>query len=136
VPKLLEILSLKDTIVTMDAMNCQRDIARQIVDQGGDYALARKDNQKTLRADVRSFLNDSRWRERSMEITVASRPAPPWCQLISSGFTLQQSYLADHLPMKSRPKSHETDLRNKAGPVTFRQQVTATGASGLLAAMD
>jgi len=58
VPKLLAMLSLKDTIVTVDALNCQRAIAQQIIDQGGDYALALKDNQKTLHADVRLFLND------------------------------------------------------------------------------
>ena len=52
VPKLLEMLSLKGTIVTADALNCQRDIAQQIVDQGGDYALALKGNQGTLHDDV------------------------------------------------------------------------------------
>jgi hypothetical protein len=35
-------LSLKGTIVTVDALNCQRAIARQIIDQCGDYALALK----------------------------------------------------------------------------------------------
>jgi predicted transposase YbfD/YdcC len=58
VPKLLEMLSLKGTIVTADALNCQRDIARQIVDQGGDYALALKGNQGTLHDDVCRFLDD------------------------------------------------------------------------------
>src|SRR5208337_4195018 len=58
VPKLLEMLSLKGTIVTTDALNCQRDIAQQIVDQGGDYALALKGNQGTLHADVSLFLDD------------------------------------------------------------------------------
>ena len=58
VPKLLEMLSLKGCIVTVDALNCQRDIARQIVDQGGDYALALKGNQGTLHDDVRMFLDD------------------------------------------------------------------------------
>lgn len=58
VPKLLEMLSLKGCIVTVDALNCQRDIARQIVDQGGDYALALKGNQGTLHDDVRRFLDD------------------------------------------------------------------------------
>ena len=58
VPKLLEMLSLKGTIVTVDALNCQRDIAGQIVGQGGDYALALKGNQGTLHADVRLFLDD------------------------------------------------------------------------------
>lgn len=58
VPKLLELLSLKGTTVTVDALNCQRAIAQQIVDQGGDYAMALKDNQKTLHDDVRRFLDD------------------------------------------------------------------------------
>jgi predicted transposase YbfD/YdcC len=58
VPKLLEMLSLKGTIVTVDALNCQREIAQQIVDQGGDYALALKGNQPSLHADVTTFLDD------------------------------------------------------------------------------
>jgi predicted transposase YbfD/YdcC len=58
VPKLLKMLSLKDTIVTVDALNCQRAIAQQIVDQGGDYALALKGNQATLHGDVSLFLDD------------------------------------------------------------------------------
>lgn len=58
VPKLLKLLSLKDTIVTADALNCQRAIAQQIVDKGGDYALALKANQPTLHADVSLFLDD------------------------------------------------------------------------------
>ena len=40
-PKLLKMLRLKGTIVTAEALNCQRAVAQQIVDQGGDYALAR-----------------------------------------------------------------------------------------------
>jgi predicted transposase YbfD/YdcC len=58
VPKLLAMLSLKGTIVTVDALNCQRAIAQQIVDQNGDYALALKGNQATLHDDVRLFLDD------------------------------------------------------------------------------
>jgi predicted transposase YbfD/YdcC len=58
VPKLLDMLSLKGTIVTVDALNCQRTIAQQIVDQGDDYALALKRNQGTLHDDVVRFLGD------------------------------------------------------------------------------
>lgn len=58
IPKLLELLSLKGNIVTVDAMNCQRNIAQQIIDQGGDYVLALKGNQGTLHNDVSLFLND------------------------------------------------------------------------------
>ncbi len=55
---MLKMLSLKGTIVTADALNCQRAIAQQIVDQGGDYCLALKGNQGTLHDDVRTFLDD------------------------------------------------------------------------------
>ena len=58
VPELLKMLSLKGCIVTTDALNCQRGIAQDIVDQGGDYALALKGNQGTLHADVSLFLDD------------------------------------------------------------------------------
>jgi len=58
VPKLLEMLSLKGTIVTTDAMNCQRTIAQKIIAGEGDYALALKGNQGTLHDDVRRFLDD------------------------------------------------------------------------------
>jgi predicted transposase YbfD/YdcC len=58
VPKLLDMLSLKGTIVTADALNCHRAIAQKIVDQGGDYVLALKGNQGTLHDDVSTFLDD------------------------------------------------------------------------------
>src|SRR5271165_5971034 len=59
VPKLLERLSLKGTIVTVDALNCQREIAQKIVDQGGDYVLALKGNQGTLHDDVIRYFDES-----------------------------------------------------------------------------
>ena len=58
VPKLLAMLSLQGTIVTADALNCQRTIAQQIVEQGGDYALALKANQGTLHDDVITYFDD------------------------------------------------------------------------------
>jgi len=58
VPKLLRMLALKGTIVTTDALNCQRGIAEQIVEQKGDYALALKGNQGTLYGDVVLLLDD------------------------------------------------------------------------------
>lgn len=48
IPKLLEVLSLKDTIVTIDAMGCQTEIASAIIDKDADYILAVKANQPQL----------------------------------------------------------------------------------------
>lgn len=52
VPKLLELLTLEGCIVTLDAMGCQKEIARTITDQGAHYVFALKDNQAGLRSDV------------------------------------------------------------------------------------
>src|SRR5205085_4331791 len=52
IPKLLEMLDLHGALVTIDAMGCQKEIAKQIVDQGGDYVLAVKGNQEHLEEDI------------------------------------------------------------------------------------
>lgn len=51
-PGLLSQLAITGCIVTIDAMGCQRQIAQQITDQGGDYVLSLKANQGSLLADV------------------------------------------------------------------------------------
>ena len=70
VPMLLRLLCLKGTIVTVDALNCQREIARQIIEQGGDYAMALKGNQGTLHDDVRAFLDDPKAEATTTNTTV------------------------------------------------------------------
>ncbi len=59
-PVLLRQLALAGCIVTIDAMGCQTAIARQIVEQGGDYVLALKGNQGTLAADVELMFTEGR----------------------------------------------------------------------------
>jgi predicted transposase YbfD/YdcC len=51
-PELLAVLELKGALVTLDAAGCQKAIAKQIRDQGGDYLLAVKGNQPNLHAAV------------------------------------------------------------------------------------
>lgn len=53
IPKLLEMLDLEGQVVTIDAMGCQREIARQILLKEADYVLALKGNQGTLHEDIR-----------------------------------------------------------------------------------
>ena len=56
IPALLKLLDLQDCTVTIDAMGCQTKIAQQIVDEGGDYVLAVRDNQPKLHEQVRDAL--------------------------------------------------------------------------------
>src|SRR3954447_2127610 len=60
IPKLLDRLSIEGAIVTIDAMGCQRDIARKILDKKAEYVLALKDNQATLREDVEVFVAEQK----------------------------------------------------------------------------
>lgn len=50
--KLLETLELEDTVVTGDAIFCQKEITDKIVNKGGGYLFPVKDNQKTLKEDI------------------------------------------------------------------------------------
>jgi len=52
IPELLRTLDLKGATVTIDAMGCQTEIAKTIVDGEGNYLIAVKDNQPTLRQDI------------------------------------------------------------------------------------
>lgn len=52
IPRLLELISIENTIVTIDAMGCQSDIAEQIIENKGDYILQVKANQKGLQQDI------------------------------------------------------------------------------------
>ena len=52
IPELLRKLDLKNTTVTIDAMGCQTDIARLIVEREGAYLLAVKENQAGLYHDI------------------------------------------------------------------------------------
>ena len=58
IPKLLQILELSGCLVTIDAMGCQVEIARAIVDAGADYVLAVKNNQPTLAKGIDAFFVD------------------------------------------------------------------------------
>lgn len=52
VPELLKLLFIKGCVVTVDALNCQKDIAQTIIDQQADYVFALKANHPQLHQDV------------------------------------------------------------------------------------
>jgi predicted transposase YbfD/YdcC len=60
IPVLLQLLDVRGATVTIDAMGCQKAIARQVRDQGADYVLAVKGNQKNLAEAVQFQLGRSK----------------------------------------------------------------------------
>jgi predicted transposase YbfD/YdcC len=59
IPKLLELLDLHGALVTIDAIGCQKAIAKQIVAQGGDYVLIVKGNQERLLSDIQETIGQA-----------------------------------------------------------------------------
>ncbi len=52
IPKVLDALDITDALVSIDAVGCQKSIAKKIVSGGGHYLLALKENQGTLYQDT------------------------------------------------------------------------------------
>lgn len=58
IPELLRMLELGGCIVTIDAMGCQKKIAKEIKESDAEYVLALKGNQETVHDEVRLFFNE------------------------------------------------------------------------------
>ena len=56
IPGLLELLELEGTVVTMDAMGCQKKIAAHIIEKKADYVLSLKGNHGNLHDDIRLYM--------------------------------------------------------------------------------
>ena len=60
IPPLLEMLAIRGCLVSIDAMGCQTEIAKVIIEQGADYVLALKGNQGDLHNDVAQLFTAAR----------------------------------------------------------------------------
>jgi predicted transposase YbfD/YdcC len=60
IPALLDMMAIEGAVVTIDAMGCQRSIAKKIIDKKADYIIALKGNQGTLHEDVKVFAAEQR----------------------------------------------------------------------------
>ncbi len=58
IPELLRILDLAGCIVTIDAMGCQKKIAKEIIESDADYVLALKGNHSVAHDEIRTFFDD------------------------------------------------------------------------------
>ena len=104
VPELLRALELSGCIVTMDAMGCQKKIAREIHEADADYVLALKGNQETVHEEVKTFLDAARL-ERA-----AARPVG--AKLSAGAATLAQweTVEKDHGRIETRRYSQSAEL--------------------------
>lgn len=69
VQELLKELYIKGTMVTADALNCQKETAEIIVNQKADYLLSVKDNHPNLKKDIKDFVQDETIRNTMRSIS-------------------------------------------------------------------
>jgi predicted transposase YbfD/YdcC len=82
VPRLLRVLELSGCIVTLDAMGCQKNIAKEIIEADADYVLALKGHQGTAHEEVKTFLDAALAEQRG--------PRLPGAKLSPAAATLAQ----------------------------------------------
>lgn len=91
IPRLLALLDLHGALVTLDAMGCQKEIAAQIVANGGDYMLTVKDNQGHLLKDIQTTV------ERALDDQLpAASVSRHTTQERGHGRTERRSYVVVH----------------------------------------
>jgi len=64
VRELIELLKIEGCIVVADALHCQKETAKSIIEAEADYLLSVKDNQETLKKDIEDYVGDSDLREK------------------------------------------------------------------------
>lgn len=73
IPALLALLDVKGCIVTVDALNTQKELAKTIVERGGEYVFALKGNHAWLYEDVPTYFEWALQQERQRQIKVSAR---------------------------------------------------------------
>ena len=90
VPELLRVLELGGCIVTLDAMGCQKKIAREIVAADADYVLALKGNQGVVHEEVRTFLDATLAEKKKPR--PAGAPLPKAVALLAEFATVEKDH--------------------------------------------
>ncbi len=57
IPELLDLINIENCIITIDAMGCQKEIAKKIVEKKGHYCFALKENKKNFYVDIKDYFN-------------------------------------------------------------------------------
>lgn len=99
VPALLRVLELAGCIVTVDAMGCQKTIAKEIRDADADFILALKGNHEVVHAEVQTFLDDA--------VTRAAAPPLPFA---TATLAALETVEKDHGRHETRRYYQSTDV--------------------------
>ena len=95
-PELLRALELSGCIVTVDAMGCQKKVAKEIIEADADYVLALKGNHEVVHAEVKTFLDET--------VAETAKPRPVGAKLSQAAANVAtfQTVEKDHGRLETR----------------------------------
>lgn len=120
IPELLKVLDIQGCTVTIDAMGCQKKIAKQIVDKKADYLLMVKDNQKGLKEEIENLFKITAVASKDMQSDVGhGRVETRICEVIDDLTFMDESskwhrlksivkIQSERYNKKTRETSHQT----------------------------
>ncbi|NEP51636.1 MAG: ISAs1 family transposase, partial [Moorea sp. SIO3C2] len=103
IPALIKMLEIEGSIITIDAMGCQRDITSVIVNKKGNYLIALKANQKCLYEEIKNWFNLA-YNEEFIEIKYS------YYKEIESGHNRIEKREVWAVPISSLPCLHNQSL--------------------------
>ena len=104
VPQLLRVLELSGCIVTVDAMGCQKKIAREMVESDADHVLALKGNQETVHEEVKTFI------DATLKEVESPRPRGAKLSRAAASLAMCQTVEKEHGRFETRRYYQSADL--------------------------
>lgn len=103
-PRLLRVLELSGCIVTIDAMGCQKKIAKEIVESDADFVLALKGNQETVHQEMKEFVDQT--------VAETQKPRPRGAKLSAAAASLAtfETVEKDHGRLETRRYYQSAEL--------------------------
>lgn len=132
IPKLLDILTIKACIVTIDAMGCQKKIAEKIINKKADYVLMVKDNQKNLRIQIENIFKTQKISAANTETDFGhGRIETRTCEVIDNLSTLDKRKDWEGINSIVRITSQRTIKKTLKESVEQRYYITSLKADAI-----
>jgi predicted transposase YbfD/YdcC len=129
IPALLKLLTVKDCIITIDAMGCQKTIAATIIDKEADYILMVKDNQQELKQQVEKVFGLNPKTEAGMTVDFGhGRIEQRTCQAIDNLAFLDDKQDWPGLKSIAKVISERTDKRSGKKSTETRYYISSLAA--------
>jgi len=126
IPRLLELITIKGCIITIDAMGCQKEIAKKIRAREADYLLQVKGNQAELQEQIIKVFNRNTYRETAVEYDCGhGRIEKRVCEVIDDLTFLDEKKLWQDLKTIVKIESYRENKKTGESSINFRYYISS-----------